>query len=706
MKYLAIAIAGAVSGVSALPASPGTFLNGSDPGVAAHSVNGTFYSNTTTTRVSATTILPTTVYTTVYQGADNVASTVYTTVTLPAASTPITGAQGNFDWSATADAPVPTVTLSPAVHWDVTVGPQNLVPANQPAPLYYNDGGPRADPTVAHSFGTLDINYKAPAVNLDHTDCVTSIDYENGVLSVKFADAACFAQAQGSWSPSQQLIFITHSNICQSFANGEFCYYVTSSFAFSTDGLSVIVSGEIVEVADWIQGAQFQWGVYKPEPSLPINGGSPTPTMSGDPTMSATPSSTNAACSAVDAKYGLPIGPLTPDFDRYLDDCLGYYDDLNSTPFDDYVDKVTGDENLDQKYDPVEISGDNTDFAYDYTYEQGNNDDLRRRDLAMVHHLNRRGFTRSFNKQWSFQLPKEQKNMVESPWGDARLLKEFKPKESKKIKKPGKSEYDASMKIFCVGCGASGSITVQGSGTISPFFSLTEAYVTVDANMMLSLQLGVVAEIQYSYKYDEQLFSFGIPGLEYGIIKIGPMISVGVEVEFDAKAEGQLLAGATFGIQNGQSRLDLVNPERTGSSGWTPTLTPKFEAEGEINLSAGAGFPLSITCGIDIGNGRIKADAGFKTTHKLVASANFKASAKLEGKKIEKEIGDEDCRGISTSLNYENSLAAVVGLKVFKSNNKREFQIGTPYNAVLKKGCIKYVGSSRFYNMIPLLILE
>jgi hypothetical protein len=690
MKYLAIAIAGAVSGVSALPASPGTFFNGSDPGVAAHSVNGTFYSNTTTTRVSATTIVPTTVYTTVYQGADNVASTVYTTVTLPAASTPITGAQGNFDWSATEDAPVPTVTLSPAVHWDVIVGPQNLVPANQPAPLYYNDGGPRADPNVAHSFGTLDINYKVPAVNLDHTDCVTSIDYDNGVLSVKFVDAACFSQAQGSWSPSQQLIFITHSNICQSFANGEFCYYVSSSFIFSTDGLTVTVSGEIVEVADWIQGAQFQWGLYKPEPSIPINGGFPTSTLSGGSTTSATPSSTNAACNAVDAKYGLPVGPLTGDFDRYLDDCLGYYDDLNSTPFDDYVDKVTGDETLDQKYDPVEVSEDDTDFAYDYTYEQGNNDDLRRRDLAMVHHLNRRGFTRSFNKQWSFQLPKEQKNMVESPWGDARLLKEFKPKEPKKIKKPGRSEYEASMKIFCVGCGASGSITVQGSGTISPFsFSLTEGYVTVDANMMLALQLGVVAEIQYNYKYEEQLFSFGIPGLEYGIIKIGPMISVGVEVEFDAKAEGQLLAGATFGIQNGQSRLDLVNPERTGSSGWTPTLTPKFEAEGEINLSAGAGFPLAITCGIDIGNGRIKADAGFKTTHKLVASANFKASAKLEGKKIEKEIGDEDCRGISTSLNYENSLAAVVGLKVFKSVNKKEFQIGTPYNAVLKKGCIK-----------------
>jgi hypothetical protein len=690
MKYLAIAIAGAVSGVSALPASPGTFFNGSDPGVAAHSVNGTFYSNTTTTRVSATTIVPTTVYTTVYQGADNVASTVYTTVTLPAASTPITGAQGNFDWSATEDAPVPTVTLSPAVHWDVIVGPQNLVPANQPAPLYYNDGGPRADPNVAHSFGTLDINYKVPAVNLDHTDCVTSIDYDNGVLSVKFADAACFSQAQGSWSPSQQLIFITHSNICQSFANGEFCYYVSSSFIFSTDGLTVTVSGEIVEVTDWIQGAQFQWGLYKPEPSIPINGGFPTSTLSGGSTTSATPSSTNAACNAVDAKYGLPVGPLTGDFDRYLDDCLGYYDDLNSTPFDDYVDKVTGDETLDQKYDPVEVSEDDTDFAYDYTYEQGNNDDLRRRDLAMVHHLNRRGFTRSFNKQWSFQLPKEQKNMVESPWGDARLLKEFKPKEPKKIKKPGRSEYEASMKIFCVGCGASGSITVQGSGTISPFsFSLTEGYVTVDANMMLALQLGVVAEIQYNYKYEEQLFSFGIPGLEYGIIKIGPMISVGVEVEFDAKAEGQLLAGATFGIQNGQSRLDLVNPERTGSSGWTPTLTPKFEAEGEINLSAGAGFPLAITCGIDIGNGRIKADAGFKTTHKLVASANFKASAKLEGKKIEKEIGDEDCRGISTSLNYENSLAAVVGLKVFKSVNKKEFQIGTPYNAVLKKGCIK-----------------
>ncbi|CAD0014729.1 unnamed protein product [Aureobasidium pullulans] len=94
------------------------------------------YLNSTTTRVPTTTlvpatsIVPTTIYTTVYQGADYVVSTVYKTVTLPASSTPITGAQGNFDWSETADAPVPTVTLSPAVHWDVVVRPQNLIPAN------------------------------------------------------------------------------------------------------------------------------------------------------------------------------------------------------------------------------------------------------------------------------------------------------------------------------------------------------------------------------------------------------------------------------------------------------------------------------------------------------------------------------------------------------------------------------------------------
>ncbi|THY69864.1 hypothetical protein D6C87_05061 [Aureobasidium pullulans] len=442
----------------------------------------------------------------------HVVSTVYKTVTLSASSTPITGAQGNLDWSETADAPVPTVTLSPAVHWDVVVGPQNLIPANQPAPLYYNDGGPRADPSVAHSFGTLDINYKIPAVNLDHTDCATSVSYDSGVLSVKFADAACFAQAQGSWSSNQQLIFITYSNICQNFANGEFCYYVSSSLVFSIAGLTVTVSGEIVEVADWMNGAQFQWGVYKPEPQVSINGDNPTSTLSRGSTTLATLSATNAACNAVDAKYGLPIGPLDVDFDRYLDDCLGYYDDPDSTPFDSYVDNISGTEDLDSKHVATEISEDETDFAYDYTYEEGNNDNLRRRDLVKVHHLSRRGFTRSFNKQWSFQLPKEQKNMVESPWGDARLLKEFKPSQPKKIKKPGKAEFDASMKI-CVGCGASGSVTIQGSGTISPLFSLTEGYVTVDANMMLALQLGVVAEVQYSYKYDELLFSFGIPML-------------------------------------------------------------------------------------------------------------------------------------------------------------------------------------------------
>ncbi|THW93745.1 hypothetical protein D6D15_02192 [Aureobasidium pullulans] len=451
MRYLGIALASVAGGVSAFPASSGTFFNGSNPQAAAAVINGTTYLNSTTTRVlttalvSAISIVPTTVYTTVYQGADHVVSTVYKAVTLSASSTRITGAQGNLDWSETADAPGPTFTLSPA-----------------PAPLYYNDGGPRADPSVAHSFGTLDINYKIPAVNLDHTDCATSISYDGGVLSVKFADAACFAQAQGSWSSNQQLIFITYSNICQNFANDEFCYYVSSSLVFSIAGLTVTVSGEIVEVADWMNGAQFQWGVYKPEPQVSINGDNLTSTLSRGSTTLATPSSTNAACNAVDAKYGLPIGPLDVDFDRYLDDCLDYYDDLDSTPFDSYVDKISGTEDLDSKYVATEISEDETDFAYDYTYEEGNNDSLRRRDLAR---------------------------------GDARLLKESKPSQPKKIKKPGKAEFDASMKIFCVGCGASGSVTIQGSGTISPLFSLTEGYVTVDANMMLALQLGVVAEV-------------------------------------------------------------------------------------------------------------------------------------------------------------------------------------------------------------------
>ncbi|THW81160.1 hypothetical protein D6D18_08976 [Aureobasidium pullulans] len=448
MRYLGIALASVAGGVSAFPASSGTFFNGSNPQAAAAVINGTTYLNSTTTRVPttslvpATSIVPTTIYTTVYQGADHVVSTVYKTVTLSASSTPITGAQGNFDWPETADAPVPTVTLSPAVHWDVVVGPQNLIPANQPAPLYYNDGGPRADPSVAHSFGTLDINYKIPAVNLDHTDCATSISYDSGVLSVKFADAACFAQAQGSWSSNQQLIFITYSNICQNFANGQFCYYVSSSLVFSIAGLTVIVSGEIVEVADWMNEGS------SPEPQVSINGDNPTSTLSGGSTTSATPSSTNAACNA----YGLPIGPLDVNFDRYLDDCLGYYDDLDSTPFDSYVDKISGTEDLDSKYVATEISEDETNFAYDYAYEEGNND--------------------------------KQKNI-----------------------------FDASMKIFCVGCRASGSVTIQGSGTISPLFSLTEGYVTVDANMMLALQLGVVAEVQYSYKYDELVFSFGIPML-------------------------------------------------------------------------------------------------------------------------------------------------------------------------------------------------
>lgn len=117
MKTVAAALL-AVGSVSALPALNSTafaFTNGS---LADAASNKTV---TVTTPVTVTTVV-------------EAMQTVDTT--LAAVARPST--QVIDDGTV---APAPTVTLTPAVHWDIVVGPEQLVPATAPSALYYDNGG-------------------------------------------------------------------------------------------------------------------------------------------------------------------------------------------------------------------------------------------------------------------------------------------------------------------------------------------------------------------------------------------------------------------------------------------------------------------------------------------------------------------------------------------------------------------------------------
>ncbi|KAK2046237.1 hypothetical protein LZ31DRAFT_593416 [Colletotrichum somersetense] len=111
-----------------------------------------------------------------------------------------------------------------------------------------------------------------------------------------------------------------------------------------------------------------------------------------------------------------------------------------------------------------------------------------------------------------------------------------------------------------------------------------EGQVEVRTDIRFVLKTGVDAEIVYSRTFTSDLINVGLPGLSYGVVTIGPRISVGTRVGLQAAAKGRLLAGAEMGLQDAHST----------EGGWEPYFKPVFEAQGELMLSATLGLPIGI----------------------------------------------------------------------------------------------------------------
>lgn len=153
-------------------------------------------------------------------------------------------------------------------------------------------------------------------------------------------------------------------------------------------------------------------------------------------------------------------------------------------------------------------------------------------------------------------------------------------------------------------------------------------------------------------------------------------------VTFNAAAEGKLLAGAEMGIADGMVVLDWVNFGNSKSQGWEPYFNPVFQADGQINLSAELGLPVSIACGVKISSW--DKSLSITDTPSLKATAQISGSAGLGDNGVSGTIssGDDNCPGIATSISWRNRIDVDIfgawGKPLYDTNDR-----------ILKKGCIK-----------------
>ncbi|KAF9872229.1 hypothetical protein CkaCkLH20_10321 [Colletotrichum karsti] len=586
----------------------------------------------------------------------------------------------------------PIATLSPNVHWSCDTAPASNVipiPANEGSQMYYGVG-----------------------VNLDHCDHVASMEYTAGALIIVFASEEAYRHAVDTWATDGDggLILLAFIKGCGDYLKGERCYFVVSELDFGPPGYVVRANGKARHPDEIATSGSATWGHWSPrkgEPGIQRTGSgsgsgsgpaftwSPQPTVSpgsgsgpGQQPGSNTPgasaaappapspsgittanlSTTRSCAGPLDTKYGLPTACLGEFFDEDLDDSLGYTD-LSQ---DDHR-YILG-------YAP-DFPNESLPPAFDFDVDaegffKKRHNQLRKRQAGLIKaaaDIAKKAYqtvqfatalSGTINREFIWKLPdpssgnadakkvqdREAKQM-RSPWGDAILLRRF----SNSARGNGGSA-NGFMDVYCVGCGVTGNAKVAGSAKWTPGEGIVEGQVEIRTDVMFVLKVGIDAGIVLKQNFKAELFSLGLPGLSFGVVSIGPRITVATSVVLQAAATGRLLAGAQMGLEDARIVLDLVN-ESKAPKGWEPYFKPVFEANGSLMVSSTLSLPIGIKCGIKVGT--FSKDVGVISEPSIKGVAQVAASIGNSAGVLEGGFTSRDgCPGIAGQISYRHKLYA------------------------------------------------
>ncbi|GAO19596.1 hypothetical protein UVI_02031870 [Ustilaginoidea virens] len=543
-----------------------------------------------------------------------------------------------------------------------------------------------AGPSESGHYAFLKYYFKYPSVNIDHSDHV-SIDYHsNGVMTASFKDQDAFNHAQKTWSAKDGLILIAYVPGCGGYATGERCYFNVTGLEYNHQKQTIVAVGSSKHPDQITTSGETEWGWWsadrhgQPRASTKSSGQS-----TSCPNGAAVASNTDAdsgdsmgqlqlECEEpVDKENGLPTACLGSNFDQILDAKLGLANmSLESKAF------------LDGKFSTWPSNGTGAPSPGAAR--------MRGRSLAQRGFWSKAGrFFKNvykkveqvvtaalsigggFDAGFSFKLPDRSNpnslsntlvnslvRPVQSPWGDALLLKSFQPQQQVL---GGTALVAERLNIYCVGCGASGQGRVAGRARWSAVKGLEEGRIELRTNMQFALKLGIEAQAQLKQRFTTDLFTYGLPHLSYGVVTIGPYVNVGARVEVGAEANGKLLVGGEIGLQDALVVMDIVNPSQNQRSGWEPYFKPVFEADGDVALTAEIGLPVGIRCGLKISTFWEKS-VGIVDEPSIKGSAKISASAKYSNSTgWEAGLHSHDgCTGVLTQISWRNRLwAGLIG---------------------------------------------
>lgn len=201
------------------------------------------------------------------------------------------------------------------------------------------------------------------------------------------------------------------------------------------------------------------------------------------------------------------------------------------------------------------------------------------------------------------------------------------------------------LRLYCVDCGVNGVVNVKATVTFNLIGLITSG--SFSANGWLSAGLGLGIDANYAATVPAfsktivaiPLSPFAIPGL----ITIGPHLDLGVGANAGIDAKGNLYAGLRLNWPAVHAQLNIYGAP--SASGWVPSVTPQFQAQGYVQMSASVYATISLGFGVSILNGLKSFGVALVEKPELYVGGTTR---------------NPTCRGLQVSAGFKNSVYADV----------------------------------------------
>ncbi|KAG9569096.1 hypothetical protein KCU71_g1514, partial [Aureobasidium melanogenum] len=516
--------------------------------------------------------------------------------------------------------PAPTATLAALIPPGLDLNNvENLTPDPQ-ANLYF--GGAQSANNATSTVAKVGVGFQHPSVVLDHTNYIKSVHCDNSSITIVFNDATAFQHSETEWQTDGHVILVTSEDTCG--ANGTSTMFLTASFTFDTANLIAVGQGQQAHLADVFDTLDLDFGTITTSNTTYVpNCGSMNGTNGTFP---------SAACGS--------------SFDATLDQELGYYSGADADADSVLAAIAPSNQATLNKRWPKFISKAISKVT-----------SVAKAIAAPVAKAAEKVLPASVTKAVT-SLASTVKYSPDSQKDAAMIAATQKSLNGMSSSLNGVSNPEPGIQMYCVDCGIKGDFQAVGTVSASLTQGVTRCDVSLDGNLYAGVFVGVNAFAAYEKTINKDLINKGLPTLSIpGIAVLGPKVTVSLNSDLKVQAAGQMLVGASMSWPAIHASLNLLDKTKSTQSGFTPVITKKFDAWGDVTASASLALPVTLFFGVDILNGKYSKGISLVNTPAVSASAELAIAASYGTGASNGITSSTGCLGIKYNIGLSNDLS-------------------------------------------------